>query len=70
MEGGPQSLAPNPTVDSGLRPSQNEALPTQAITLSSKKPGQNFCKDDLLEIIYLGTKMSSLEKERVNDVEI
>lgn len=42
MEGGSQSLAPNSTVDSGLRPSQNEALPTRAITFIFQEARAEF----------------------------
>lgn len=42
MEGGSQSLAPNPTVDSGLRPSQNEALPPRAITFIFQEARAEF----------------------------
>lgn len=42
MEGGSQSLAPNPTVDSGLRPSQNKALPTRAITFIFQEARAEF----------------------------
>lgn len=42
MEWGSQSLAPSPTVDSGLRPSQKETLPTQAITFIFQEARAEF----------------------------